>query len=91
MEDAGYIAEFQGSRQGLSKVYLMDPSIAREGLRFREHGIGPVIEVREEKPKVYWAPYQPKGRVISLRHFRKDVWQPLERQVRAINAVMGAS
>ncbi|SMX24035.1 hypothetical protein [Boseongicola aestuarii] len=83
----GLIKLVQKGRRGLSAVYRIDRSIAVDGLSFKEHGIGPVIEVRAEKQKVYWTPNQPKGRILSLTQF-DGLWQPLERDVRAINEVM---
>lgn len=87
---AGHIELVQKGRPGLSAVYRIDRSITVDGLSFKEHGIGPVVEVRAEKQKVYWTPNQPKGRTLPLKQFDGH-WQPLERDVRTINEVMQLS
>lgn len=82
-------AVWRKNGKGVSAVYQAPKRIAPDSLRFQQHGIGPLVEVREKKPKRYgWDGTKVTGKVLPLSGFKGQV-EALQADMRLLNTVMG--
>lgn len=82
-------AERPKKGKGLSAVYQARKEVAPDALRFKPHGTGPAIQVRDSKPEGYAfaGGEKPKGAILGLSQF-KGQYEALQADMRAINKVM---
>lgn len=73
-----------GPNGGRATIYKLSKFLAPSGLKFKEHGLGRLIEVRDAKPDFYYHSGKPKGRKVSLSQFDDGAVQALKGQMRAI-------
>lgn len=93
LEAKGYLQLVKSARFGghsrNAAVFRIDQFLSPSCLKFRQHGEGPLIEVRDVKPDFYERGAKPKGKKIPLSKFQGNV-EPLRSQLRPIAKAMAA-
>ena len=88
----GHLHKLQEPRWGISEsratVYKIDKFLCPSCLRFKEHGIGPLIEVRDTKPDYYHRHGKPKGKRLKLSQFKGQCTEQ-QAQMKRIVQIMG--